>query len=309
MTGRVFLHIGPPKTATTALQYAFEEIADETLIYGGTFQPRERNSGSLSDILLRAAGGHQAQRGRPLEEALDRIGEAVRSGKIVVISEEMLSLSMNTSMADKLTFLGQCFAGLPTTIILCIRNPQEAIPSLYQELYRVQPFLTKLSFSRFCRSDTVECYDYRKIISLLQEAGLGTIRIISFEHICSGNLTLRELFDHPGLPDKRLSLRKANTSRTKDNTTVRKLEPISLRMIGQTRLFRTLRKLPPFRSDRVAGRLAAIAERIRIPHSDYRRLAIPQAQARHYEASYRFARAFGAAGPGQDSPAQTRDMV
>ncbi|MBC7180972.1 MAG: hypothetical protein H5U14_12920, partial [Roseovarius sp.] len=152
MTGRLFLHIGPPKTATTALQHAFEEIADETLIYGGTFQPRERNAGSLSDILLRAASGRRAYRGRQLEEALTRIREDVRSGKTVVISEEMLSLSMTTPMADKLAFLGQCFAGLPTTIILCARDPQEAIPSLYQELYRSQSFLTKLSFSRFCQS-------------------------------------------------------------------------------------------------------------------------------------------------------------
>lgn len=306
MTGRLFLHIGPPKTATTALQYAFEEIAAEALIYGGTFQPRDRNDGSLSDILLRASSG---RRSHPLEEALTRIREDVRSGKIVVISEEMLSLSTTASMADKLAFLGRCFAGLPTTIILCIRDPQDAIPSLYQELYRSQPFLTKLSFSRFCRSDAIACYDYRRIITLLQKAGLDTVRIIGFERICSGGLTARELFDHPGLPDTRLSLRKVNTSRIKDNSKVRKLEPFSLRMLGQTRLFRKLRELPPFRGDQVARGLAAIAERIRIPKSEYRRLAIPQAQARHYEASYRFACRLEAARAGQDSSAKTRDMV
>lgn len=309
MTGRLFLHIGPPKTATTALQYAFEEIADEALIYGGTFQPRERNSGSLSDILLRATSLGRAHLGRQLEEALDKIRGEIRSGKAVVISEEMLSLSMKTPMADKLAFLGQCFAGTPTTIILCIRNPLEAIPSLYQELYRSQPFLTKLSFPRFCRSRAIDCYDYRKIITLLQEAGFDTIRIISFEQICSGKLTSQDLFNHPSLPDKRLSLRKVNTSWLKDNTTVRKLEPISLRMVGQTRVFRKLRKLPPFSDDRVTGALSAIAVWVRIPNSEYRRLSIPEAQVRHYEASYQFACRLEAVCSNSSNHLMTRDIV
>lgn len=309
MAGRLFLHIGPPKTATTALQYAFEEIADETLIYGGTFQPRERNAGSLSDMLLRATHGRSVKPDHSLEEALTRIREDVRSGKIVVVSEELLSLSMKTPMADKLAFLGQCFAGLPTTIILCIRDPQEAIPSLYQELYRNQPFLTKLSFSRFCRSQVVDCYDYRKIVTLLRQAGFDTILTISFEQICSGEMTSRDLFDHPGLPDKRLNLRKVNTSQTKGDGAIRQLEPLSLGMLGQTRILRKLRKLPPFSNDRVAGMLAAIAERIKIPNSDYRRLSIPQAQARHFEESYRFAQGLQAVCADQDGDATTRDRV
>ena len=290
MTGHLFLHIGPPKTATTALQHAFEELADETVVYGGTFQPRrERNTGSLSDILFKAASQGRTQHDNKLESALDQIRSDVLSGKIVVISEEMFGLSRSRSMAHKLAFLGECFEGLPSTILLCARNPLDAIPSLYQELYRSQPFLMKLSFARFCRSDAIDCYDYRKIVTLLHEAGFDTIRIIGFEQVCSGKLTMQDLFDRPDLPDRRLGLRKVNTSRIKENTTIRTLEPISLKTIGRTRLVRKLRKLPPFRNDRVAGSLAAIAERIRIPNSEYRTLSIPEAQVSHYMDSYRFA--------------------
>lgn len=289
MTGRLFLHIGPPKTATTALQHAFEELADETVIYGGTYQPRDRNADSLSDVLFKAASRSRTQHDRKLEDALEQIRSDVLSGKIVVISEEMLGLSRSSSMAQKLAFLGRCFAGVPATIILCLRSPVDAIPSLYQQVYRNQPFLTKLSFSRFCRSDTIDCYDYRKIVTLLQEAGFDTIRIIGFDRVCSGDLTVQDVFDHPGLPDKRLSLRRVNTSRIKENTTIRTLEPISLGMIGRTRLVRKLRKLPPFRNDRVAGSLAVIAARIRIPNSECRTLSIPEAQVSHYMDSYRFA--------------------
>lgn len=314
MTGRLFLHIGPPKTATTALQYAFEELSNETLVYGGTFQPRrKRNAGSLSDILFQAANGSRAHQGRPLEETLTKIRDDVRSGKIMVISEEMLGLSRSRSMAHKLAFLGECFAGVPTTIILCLRNPLDAIPSLYQELYRAQPFLTKLSFARFCRSDAIDCYDYRKIITLLQEAGFETIRVIGFERVCSGDLTVQELFGHPGLSDKRLELRKVNSSRVKDSTTIRALDPISLEMIGQTRLFRKLRKklrnLPPFRDDRVAGSLTTIARRISIPNSEYRKLRIPEAQVSHYMDSYRFACALEVAHPDQAARTASREPV
>lgn len=287
MTGRLYLHIGPPKTATTALQYAFESIADENLIYGGTFQPRERNGGSLSDVLLRAMGG-TAGRDR-LDEVVRQIAAAIRSGKSVVISEELFGLSMATPMADKLAFLGQCFAGLPTTIILCIRNPQEAIPSLYQEIYRSQPFLTKLNFSKFCRSQAPDCYDYRKIISLLQGAGFDTIRIIGFEQVCSGNLTTRDLFDDPTLPDRTLTLPRVNTSATRDASPVRRFEPISLKLLTQTRLYGRLRNRLPVLRGGWGERLVILLGWIRIPGSEYRALTIPKEQVDHFSESYAYA--------------------
>lgn len=309
MNGRLFLHIGPPKTATTAMQYAFEEIDNKALVYGGTFQPRERNADSLSDILLRAANSNPPKEPRELEGALEEIAEHVRAGKAVVISEEMLSLSTaRRSMTDKLSFLGQCFGTIPTTVILGVRDPLDAIPSLYQEIFKSQPLLTKLSFSRFCESNAIECYDYRKIISILQDSGLEKVKIVGFEDICSGSLALQDLLSHPDLPETQLNLRKVNTSQVKGKTMTRKLEPISLAMLGRTRVIRKLRKMPPFHGERLAQHVAVLARSIRIPNSEFRKLSIPDEKLRHYQKSYRFAQAFDAKCAGQSVPDQLRNI-
>lgn len=291
MTGRLYLHIGPPKTATTALQYAFEDIADENLIYGGTFQPRERNAGSLSDILLRAMGGEPGHGRARVDGAVAQIGAMIRSGKSVVISEEMFALSMRTTLEHKLRFLGEHLGKMPVTVILCIRDPRDAIPSLYQELYRGLPLPTKVRFSRFCNSPSIDCYDYRKIITLLREAGFDAIRVIRFEQVGAGALTSRDLFEDPARPDRALTLPRVNTSATGGGgaSPVRRLEPISLDLLTQTRLYGGLRRRLPFLRGRWGERLSALLGRIRVPGSEYRALTIPAARLEHFEKSYAYA--------------------
>lgn len=131
MEGRLFLHIGPPKTATTSLQVAFERLSHPRYSYGGTFQPRERNTGSLAHQLHRAVG-----EGAPALPAQVAAVEAkLAEGGIVLISEEMLSLRQEgVATAAKIARLGRLFSGLPVTVLATLRDPVEALPSLFQEL-------------------------------------------------------------------------------------------------------------------------------------------------------------------------------
>ena len=106
MKGRVFLHVGPPKTATTALQLAFEDLRHPKYVFGGTFQPRVRNKDSLADVLVKATGGD----GEAAATVIERVKNSLVDGDIVLISEEMLSLEQKAvPMCEKIERLGAIF--------------------------------------------------------------------------------------------------------------------------------------------------------------------------------------------------------
>ena len=80
--GKLYLHIGPPKTATTSLQVAFQETDLAALHYGGTFQPREANAGSLAQTLHRATAGRLTPQDADVRAALGAIREHLRGGGV-----------------------------------------------------------------------------------------------------------------------------------------------------------------------------------------------------------------------------------
>ena len=79
-TGKLYLHIGPPKTATTSLQIAFQEAHLSGLHYGGTFLPRENNVGSLAETLHQAAAGRLTTKDADVRAALGDISKILRGG-------------------------------------------------------------------------------------------------------------------------------------------------------------------------------------------------------------------------------------
>lgn len=79
-TGKLYLHIGPPKTATTSLQIALQQANLPGVHYGGIFQPRESNVGSIAHLLHQAACGRLAADDPDVCAALDEIGEHLRGG-------------------------------------------------------------------------------------------------------------------------------------------------------------------------------------------------------------------------------------
>ena len=79
-TGKLYLHIGPPKTATTSLQIALQKADLPRLHYGGTFQPRDNNVGSLAQTLHQAAAGRLTTKDADVRAALGDISKILRGG-------------------------------------------------------------------------------------------------------------------------------------------------------------------------------------------------------------------------------------
>ena len=84
-SARVVIHIGPPKTATTALQYALQVIESDNFYFGGTTQPRTQDFSELSRSLhlVSCSGVTDA------DCLLANLGRQLDLGRDVLISEEM----------------------------------------------------------------------------------------------------------------------------------------------------------------------------------------------------------------------------
>ena len=88
--GKVVVHIGPPKTGTTSLQYYFQEFTHPDFFYLGVHQPRKELKNDLySDIYNYCCNAKPANTTK-----LNRIHKdlkiMLKTYQIVFISEEIL---------------------------------------------------------------------------------------------------------------------------------------------------------------------------------------------------------------------------
>lgn len=196
MAGQVFIHIGPPKTGTTSLQMAFETLSHPSYAYEGTLQPRERNLGSASQRLHdELCGEIEPEERDALQSDLNRISEFVDGGGVVVVSEEILSLnSPERPFQMKIDLLAELLNGIPTTILLTLRDPVVAIPSFYQEIFQSLPTELKMNFPQFCSDSRALCFDYLEMQDMIVKSGLPAVRWLDFAKIERNEMTTRDVF-------------------------------------------------------------------------------------------------------------------
>lgn len=138
----IIIHIGPPKTGTTSLQVAFDDVKHSDFVYAGTFQPRSRNSGSLCQILYRASSGKSDIKADTLKLRAE-ISKLTQKRKTILFSEEMFLLEQEeVSIGDKISNLREVVSGFDCRILISARSGKSALPSLYQEIFKSLPFMT-----------------------------------------------------------------------------------------------------------------------------------------------------------------------
>lgn len=286
MTGRLFLHIGPPKSATTSLQVALEGLVHERYRYDGVFQPRERNSGSLAQRLHNAVlGGSDSDTGASLKTLRDWI----TSGGIAVVSEEMLSLQQGSlSTADKLGRIGRLLSGIPTTVLVTLRDPVEALPSLFQELWSGLPLSLQLDFPRFCSDGRTDCYDYALLSRCLEDAGLDDLRWLDFRVLSGNQLTTGDLFGPLDLwQSQPMALEKLNTGAKAASGSARRIGRSSLRAIGRAPPIRAAIDRLGLRGSRLLRWGAALSDRVKLgPEEGFRTLVVPPQRAEALRAGH-----------------------
>lgn len=284
MSGRLYVHVGPPKTATTSLQLALQNLRLDGFTYAGVFQPRDPNARSLASSLYEASSGALSPTSSEVRRAIDQIKTLISSGNSVVLSEEMFVLGTRTHFQEKLTSLAALLHGIPTTFIITVREPIEALQSYYQERFERIPLSQKISFARFCRHHAAQCYDYVALTGMLRGLGFHDVRLIRFEEVVGGGLTLGHLLGDKGWLGQRLELDVANQSNRSSGTSRRKFPPLTVSLMQVPVAGRLLRALA--RRKLIAPRAALWMTRVVVGPATSRRLEAPEDVRRHLQQSY-----------------------
>lgn len=187
MSGKIFIHIGLPKTATTTLQKeVFPALANKSLCYIGVVQPRE---GSPQEHLY--SNVYEAvTSGNGLQETRNALIGKANSGMSVVLSEEMFTVSSGgTPWREKLKNLATLLHGLDYVVIVTVREPAAALFSYYVELHEKFGHSRKTFLELAKTDESLEIFHYGKLSdALLQHFGRDRIFIQTFEDIVNGRL-------------------------------------------------------------------------------------------------------------------------
>jgi hypothetical protein len=190
---KLIVHIGLPKTATTALQQdIFENACVLRTRYLGVLQPRdERRQLPLYRSLYSAIC-----RGEGIDDAKRQIAMALADDdRDLVLSDEMIVVSQGEhTWRAKLANLARTVDGIEHHLVVTVREPAAALFSYYTELY---PKLSReqVSFRRFALADERgEIFHYRKLSSELRaHFDKNRISVFKFEDIIRNDI--------PGLAD------------------------------------------------------------------------------------------------------------
>lgn len=188
MNGKVIVHIGLPKTATTTLQTQFfPALADnyKNILYTGVHQPRSQDEQSkLYRDICKAVF---------LSESIDKTKKTLRtllnSGKTIIVSEEMFTVSQGNCWREQLLNLSKLLQELDYQILVTVREPSTALFSFYTELY--DRFLMKeQNFINVAKSEeSFEIFHYQKLSDeLLKLFEFDRIVVFPFEQIITGNI-------------------------------------------------------------------------------------------------------------------------
>ncbi len=184
-TQRFLVHIGLPKTATTAVQrYILQVLPTDKFNFIGTRQPRNANCSPLYQQLMQAIEcetGEFDQRVPEVKEALAKLPTDV----LHVLSEEMVTVDTKVPWQTKLSRLATIMEGTQYRLLVTVRDPSKAAFSLYVELYRsIQQQAP--CFDDFLQSNQAAIYDYSVLFTTLEKLFHGNWCFIPFESVKQG---------------------------------------------------------------------------------------------------------------------------
>jgi hypothetical protein len=187
MTGKIFVHIGLPKTATTTLQKEiFPALSNGVIQYLGVFQPRQENR--QSDLYSRFCNAVYS--GSSTKEVRSTLASMLNTGTTIILSEEMFTVSSSdVHWRIKLKNLAGILQGLDYTLILTVREPTSALFSYYVELHD-KFSREKKDFLELARNDErMHVFHYQKLTEeIFQNFDPQRVFVQKFEDIVAGRL-------------------------------------------------------------------------------------------------------------------------
>jgi len=193
--GKVIVHVGLPKTATSALQIDyFPKIAGAGVIYAGVDGYRRHNFNKpiYEKFIASVVSGDGVY------DVNNELSNCILGGETLLISEEMITVSSNgVTWAEKLANLAKVLDGLEYKIIVTVREPVSALFSYFVELY---PRYIGSRFIDVVTDDyTFKIFYYSELINqLLTNFEKERVVMVKFEDIIRQDLRiLNQLFKIP----------------------------------------------------------------------------------------------------------------
>jgi len=189
--GILIIHIGPPKTATTSLQYYWQTLNIGGFKYLGINQPRENKTigSQISKYLLESKSNYSKE-----QYFKNEIKQIVSKNKITLLSEEAILVEqLNSSIKDKLLKFSKLIDYEKAIIIFATREPSSVYFSYYLEIFRDLPQALQNDFEKFQQSCYCDCFKYEKLITLMRSIGFKKFHYFNFESLTRNELSLNEI--------------------------------------------------------------------------------------------------------------------
>jgi hypothetical protein len=208
--GELIIHVGPPKTATTSLQFFLQGITLKNFIYSGVIQPRGKDPFSLCSLVYKdITSGNDANK----DFVLDTVGKNLTSGNNVFLSEECFLLeSNNVSWKQKINKISNYFNEFNPSVVVTAREPQKSIISYYHEIYGALDISYKKDYEKFLKSEYCSIYNYEILHDFLVEK-FNNIIFMDFIKLIKGMYSVKDFFSKEKICyDIPLLLKKENAS-------------------------------------------------------------------------------------------------
>ena len=298
MTGLLHIHIGPPKTGSTSVQLALQSVDLPRFQYLGARQPREQDGSGFSSLLHAYCSGITDNISCNLKKQILDMQAKIADGETVVLSEEMFLVWQDQAhFWTKLERLDKVFRGIARRYVVTLRDPKDALPSYYQELWSglsAQEKLNPTLFFNHCRCD---CYDYASLAAWFVERNIP-FRTLDFDSLKTGNLSLRQFLGPESPFDHEIPLPKANQSLKGKAEVSRILQSVTLADFSRKGRLQWIKERVRQRVPGAFLFLKRWANRIVVRPSGERKLLIPEDRLAQLAASYQTTRARLLEGPG-----------
>jgi len=185
-TGKVIVHVGLPKTATTSLQVDFfPELESKNVCYLGVRHPRNGTSqNSLFECFVESLITGDVE---IIRAELFRL---LSEGKVIILSEEMITVSLNNlSWRTKLKNLSRILDGMNYSLLLTVREPVSAMFSYYVEILSHKQKIGKRFIDVAKHDERMEIFHYGKLADeLISDFDKERVLVIKFEDLINGKL-------------------------------------------------------------------------------------------------------------------------
>lgn len=281
-SGKLIIHIGPPKTGSTSLQYFMQGLKRTNIYYCGAFQPRKHNQDSIAHQLYRYCKDPKQQDNK-VRQLRAAIAAKLAKYDYVFISEEMFSLqTQKSTWQDKLIRLYKVVGHFAPHILFFIRDIKDVLPSYYQEIYRMLPKNLQNDFLLFEKSNYALAYNYKFLLQKIESYGYRNICHLHFSKLIKSEYCLSHILCDKTIQDNcKVLIEAKNRGKVKNGTRVlEKKHPLEM-------TFDKLSRILP-KAVRGKGLLMPFIKRLRAMTRQEKKLKVSGHSRDHYETSLQY---------------------